>query len=194
MAKQQERYKAPKLKEPDVSNIAELGGPEFLKEYRYAMDYYRLNHNSSDFKKWTMEWIESNDEWKDKQKTIVKNSDSSFSSSLGALCRLLKRGLPDTHEEYKKHWESLPGTSGEVKPFTVYVNKSLEELHSKGSQQIEQVEQEKKETEKKENEGNQEAVTISSNDDDRLPSMGSAPATKTLYEDGVPMKNFLTLV
>lgn len=149
MAKQQVRYKAPKLKEPDISNIAELGGPEFLKEYRYAMDYYRLNHNSGDFKKWTVEWIESNDEWKEKQKTIAKNSDSSFSSSLGALCRMLKRGLPDTHKEYKEHWESLPGTSGEIKPFTVFVNERLQELHSKGLQHVEEAEEEKKESEKK---------------------------------------------
>jgi len=148
MAKQKIKYKAPKVSEPDVSNMSELNGQEFGRLKSQAMDYYRLNHNSSDYKKWTMDWIESNEEWKDKQKVISKNSDSAFSSSLGSLCRLLANGMPDVHEDYKKYWESLPGTMGEIKPFTDHINARLQELHTKGLQEVEQVEEEKKEVEK----------------------------------------------
>jgi hypothetical protein len=148
MAKQKIKYKATKVSEPDVSNMSELNGQEFGRLKNQAMDYYRLNHNSSDYKKWTMDWIESNEEWKDKQKVISKNSDSAFSSSLGSLCRLLANGMPDVHEDYKKYWESLSGTMGEVKPCTDYINARLQELHTKGLQEVEQVEEEKKEVEK----------------------------------------------
>ena len=143
MATQKVKYKAPKVVEPDCSTMLEMDGPTFGKTKQYAMDYYRLNHNSSDYKKWVMEWVENNDEWKEKSKVISKNSDSAFNSTIGALCRMLLKGMPDVHEEYKKYWEGLPGTQGEVKPFTSYVSRKLEELYTQAMNIVEEKEETK---------------------------------------------------
>jgi len=82
--------------EPDLSNGLELSGEQFYRAKSHALDYYRLEHKSTDFKKWTMDYVSQSEKWSEKKSIIAKNKESEFNSTLGGLCRILNKGAPDT--------------------------------------------------------------------------------------------------
>jgi hypothetical protein len=133
--------------EPNLSNGLELSGQEFYRAKSEALNYYRLEYKPADFKKWTMDFVSSSDEWKKKKTAIGKNRDADFSSTLGGLCRLLNNGAPDLHPGVQEYMDRMPGLTGESKPMTYFINKKLEDLYNIGLTLVE----EKKEEEKKAN-------------------------------------------
>ena len=128
-----------KLTEPDISKANELDGQQFSRLRDQCYEYYRWEAKSADCKRYVIDYCKSKDEWKDKTKAIQKNPDWRFGSTLGASCRLLSKGFPDTHKAYSEYWESLPGTMGKVKPVSDFVNKQLNELFELGNKVIEEV-------------------------------------------------------
>ena len=138
-----------KLTEPDISKANELNGQQFSRLRDQCYEYYRWEAKSADCKRYVIDYCKSKDEWKDKTKAIQKNPDWRFGSTLGASCRLLSKGFPDTHKAYSEYWESLPGTMGKVKPVSDFVNKQLNELFELGNKVIEEVKEKEKELKKK---------------------------------------------
>lgn len=137
--------------EPDYNDVDKLEGKAYGDFKSAAMEHYRLEYKSSDYKQYTIDYIEkvAYGDWKDHLSVIKKNPDSSFGCTLGGLCRMRTRGLADSNEEYNKYWENLPGTMGTPKPISEFINKNLHELKASGEKIVEQKEEEKKEEEKK---------------------------------------------
>lgn len=143
------RKKATGVGEPNLSNGLEMSGSEFYRAKGEALSYYRLECKSSDFKKWTIEYVTQSEKWKSKKTAINKNRDSDFSSTLGGLCRLLTRGAPDLHPGVQEYMDKMPGISGDSKPMSAFIDKRLEELYESGAKIVEEVkEEEKKKPEK----------------------------------------------
>ena len=130
--------------EPDFNGSETWTGEQFHRAKQSASDYYRLNHNNADYKKWVLEFIATDEMWKDTVDIYKKVPESNFHSTIGTLCRLRLRGMPDEHLEWNKHWESLPGTSGTPQPSSHYINKFLAELERK-SNEPEEVEEDTEE-------------------------------------------------
>lgn len=135
-----------KALEPKWDGVDSWTGSEFSRMKTIAMDYYRMDAKSTDYKKWVMEWINHNEDWKKHSKLIAKNSDSQFAPTLGAMCRMLTRGMPIEHKPYSEYWENSPGTMGKLKNPLEFINARLQELLMQGEQVFDSIE---KPTEKK---------------------------------------------
>ena len=133
---------------PDFSNSAEWDGEKFSRAKDSAMEYYRLEKKNSDYKKYTLEYVKSNDKWKEHYTTLNKAPEYKFHSTLGTMCNLMSQGMPDVHPKYNEWWHSLPGTMGTPKPHSEYIDKWLTEVLAVG----ESIEEEKKEEEVKKKE------------------------------------------
>ena len=123
----------------------------FGRRSSQALDYYRLECKSSDFKRWTLEYMEKQDAWRQHVPKFKKVPENRYSSTLGGMCRMRLLGKPDVNEAYNKYWESLAGTMGTPKPMSESINRWLEELQFKADAFHRQQEEEKKQEENKKN-------------------------------------------
>jgi hypothetical protein len=64
-------------------------------------------------------------------------------TTIGVLCKMLETGCPDYNEKENEHWESLPGTSGSIKPLTESINRRIEKMLEEGRTIKEEKEEEK---------------------------------------------------
>lgn len=138
-----------KSAEPKWDDYEKLSGAEYGRRKQYALEFYRFEYKSSDFKKFVMEYVSNNDDWKEHKKTLSKNPDSAFNGTLGSVCRMRNLGMPDLYKPYAEHWDQLPGTTGEVKPVSEFINKHLNELLERGNKLAEEEQAEKKAEENK---------------------------------------------
>lgn len=135
--------------EPKWDDWKDLTPEKYNRAIHSASDYYRLEKKSADFKRYTLEYVKEHPEWKDHADDLAKIPDSQFNSVLGGLCRQLKLGRPNVHEEYNKYWESLPGTLGTPRPVDVAIDQFLNTLKQRVSKIVEVEQVKKKEEDKK---------------------------------------------
>jgi len=152
--KKRKVIRAPKVskQEPQWNDWEKIDPQEFSRRIHTALDYYRLDCKSADFKSWTLDYMRSNDTWAKEANRFAKIPESRFHSTVGGVCRMALLGRPDVNEKYNKYWEELPGTMGTPKPLSETINKYLEELKYKADAFAEaEAEEKKKEESKKEN-------------------------------------------
>jgi hypothetical protein len=152
--KKRKVVRAPKVskQEPQWDDWEKLEPKDFGNRIHAALDYYRLECKSSDFKLWTVEYMRGKDKWVKEANRFAKIPDSRFHSTLGGICRMSTLGRPNVNEAYNKYWESLPGTLGTPKPADVTIDKWLEDLKYKADAFAQaEAEEKKKEEEKKSN-------------------------------------------
>lgn len=148
MAKRKVITKKPKNSSiPDFSLSAEWDGEQFSRAKDAAFQYFRMEKKSADYKKYVLEYVKTNDKWKEHFKTIDKAPDHRFNSTLGTMCNLTTQGMPDVHPKYNEWWHGLAGTMGTPKPHSVFIDKCLEEILNVGEKVVEESEEEKKKTE-----------------------------------------------
>jgi hypothetical protein len=114
--------------EPDLSNGLEMSAKDFHYAKSSALDHYRLEHKSSDFKPWVIEYCKNHKNYKDKAQAIGKCPDHKFSCTLGALSRQLTKGMPDLHPGEQEFIDSMPGLMGPARKTTDWLHKQLDEL------------------------------------------------------------------
>ena len=131
--------------EPKWEGANEWSGEQFNRTKYYAFEYYRMESKSAQYKKWVMSWVNEDTNWKKHGKLIAKHSDSRFTPTLGAVCRMLTLGMPIEHKAYKDYWESLPGTSGDLTSPLDFINRKLEELLVSSDNVFEAIKETKKE-------------------------------------------------
>lgn len=117
-----------KSHEPDLSNGLEMSAKDFHYARSKALDHYRLEHKSSDFKLWILEYCKNHKKYKDNVEAIGKCPDYKFTSATGGLCRQLMAGMPDVHPKEQEFRDSMPGLMGEVRSSTSWIYKQLDEL------------------------------------------------------------------
>jgi len=143
MAKRKVVKRAPKNTNlPDFTDSINWEGQKFSRAKDSAFEYFRLDKKSSDYKRYALEYAKNNDCWKTHYVTLNKAPESSFRSTLGALCALMNNGMPDVHPAYNEWWHSLPGTSGTPKPHHTYIDKWFEEILDIGEKVVEEKKQE----------------------------------------------------
>ena len=132
-------------------DLKDCSPENFGRRSSQALDYYRMECKSADFKRWTLEYMEKQDAWRQHVPKFKKVPENRYSSTLGGMCRMRLLGKPDVNEAYNKYWESLAGTMGTPKPMSESINRWLEELQFKADAFHRQQEEEKKQEEKKKN-------------------------------------------
>lgn len=150
-AKGQQRFrKSAKLEEPTWEGYEKLSGAEFHRKRQGTHQWYYNNYKTTDLMADVWKWMEANGYTKDEIKKAKTVNDYTISGTAAISCRMLNRGMPDFYQPAAEYWDSLPGTTGQLKPVTEFVKKRI----SIALGQAEDEEKEKQEQEEKEKQAN----------------------------------------
>ena len=124
------------IQEPVFENIEKMTGAEFHRKRMYAQEFYRMEKDKTDYKKYIVTWATENNYSKDELKNIKANPDFAFNASVGGLARMFSRGVPDEHEHpgIKEFYESMPGLPDEPKPALPWLKDRIQDLIDDGKE------------------------------------------------------------
>ena len=124
------------IQEPVFENIEKMTGAEFHRKRMYAQEFYRMEKDKTDYKKYIVTWATENNYSKDDLKYIKSNPDFAFNASVGGLARMFSRGVPDEHEHpgIKEFYESMPGLPDEPKPALPWLKDRIQDLIDDGKE------------------------------------------------------------
>jgi len=131
MAKTKVKNQTVKTAAPKITDWYALSGKEYHQTRSRFIDYYYQEKKKSDLLPDVWVWCKNNDYSKD-DIAILKSQVSYISGFHTALCKCLNLGLPDYNKDHADYWESLPGTSGVMRPISDFLHKSFRELIDKG--------------------------------------------------------------
>ena len=112
----------------------------FLQAVRH--DIYQ-EYKAADLAIEIYHWMKENG-YDKKDIAAAKKAPSYGTHTLGISCKLLNMGMPDYNKKHDEYWQSLAGTTGEIKPASEWVKKNLAELIEKGKVVVEEVKKEEK--------------------------------------------------
>lgn len=118
-----------KITGPDFTGWETWSGAEYLKFQRYAREWYYENYKIADLLPDVWAWMKENN-YTAEQIKHAKAGDVSIVAAIS--CKLLRSGMPDYNKAHDDYWQTLPGTSGVVKPSSVFIKARLEEAIEKG--------------------------------------------------------------
>lgn len=106
-----------KISLPDFSKSEYWSGSEYHAYIRQARNYYYENYKDVDLIKYIWTWMDQQG-YTDHQ---IGNAKKCGNSNLlgvvaGINCKLLLDGMPDFHEKHAEYWQTLTGTTSELKP------------------------------------------------------------------------------
>ena len=107
----------------------------------YKSDLY-ANFKAGDLAPEVFAWMKENEYSKTDIESVKKRGPN---VTLGYMCKLLRAGMPDLNPKHAEYWNSLAGTSGELKPVTVWVKKVITEAIEVGSKMVLEAKAEEKE-------------------------------------------------
>ena len=139
------RRRGSKITGPSFAGWESWSGAEYHLKQQAARTFYYENFQPADLMADAWAWMKEND---------YSSSDIAAAKAFGVsvncaiTCKLLRIGMPDYNPTQAEHWESSKGTSGTLRPSSVFVREQLEESIKKGK---EKVIEEKAATKKKSN-------------------------------------------
>jgi hypothetical protein len=137
-----------RLTGPDFTGWESWSGAEFLKFKRHAKSFYYDNYQEADLLPEVWTWMNDNEySVSDIKAATAASGWHGISVNVAISCKLLNTGCPDLCEAERDHWETLPGTSGELKPLTEYIRRAVDKAIEVGKDKV--VEEKKLEKKKK---------------------------------------------
>jgi len=105
-----------KLKEPSWEGWEEWSGEEVHRHRRHTHAWYYEHFKPADLYTNVPKWMEQDDDFYSKEDIqAVKNApNSALSITAGIVARMDMMGAPRLNKKEAEHWNSLPGTSGEL--------------------------------------------------------------------------------
>lgn len=135
---------------PDFTGWETWSGAEFNNFKHTAKRFYYENVAEADLLPEVWLWMKENDyTLSDIKAAKAAPGWHGISINVAISCKLLHTGCPDLNDSEKEYWESLAGTSGELKPLTEYIRRSVDKAIEVGKATV--VVEEKKEDKKKKN-------------------------------------------
>src|SRR6056300_1529421 len=122
-----------------------MSGDEYARFRQGTHRWYYDNFQPADLMPAVWTWMETNGYSKEDIAKCKAAPSYTISTTAGILCNMLNAGMPDFNPKDDEHWQTLPGTSGNVKPASEFIKKRIEEALNRGEKAIE----EKKEEEEK---------------------------------------------
>lgn len=141
--------KGAKLTEPSWEGYEKLTGEEFHRKKQGSHSWYYQNFASKDLMPAVWTWMEANGYSKDDVKKVKAANDYTISTTAAITCKMLNAGMPDLYKPAAEYWDSLPGTSGELKPVSIFIKGRIKEALTEGKDNVEQKEIEDAEEQKK---------------------------------------------
>ena len=126
IAKAAQRFrKSARLEEPSWDNYDKLTGEEFHRKRQGSHQWYYNNFKSVELMGDIWIWMEANGYTQDEIKKAKAAKDYTISGTAAITCRMLNNGMPDFYKPAADYWDSLPGTSGELKPVTEFIRNRI---------------------------------------------------------------------
>lgn len=114
------RAKASKDHSPKWDGCETWTAEQFAKNFREAMNYYRLEHSGKDLKPQVIKWMTVNSYPKEIIAKFKKTKDGRCGVTLGAIASCLLRGMPNIRADFNSGRDSAVWLGGEI-------NKIIEE-------------------------------------------------------------------
>ncbi len=91
---------------PRWDGADEWTGEQFSKNFRVAMEYYRLEFSSKDLKPKIVEWMKTQGWHPDSIVEFKKTKDNRCSGTMGGLAACFLRGMPEVHAGFNEGRDS----------------------------------------------------------------------------------------
>ncbi len=91
---------------PRWDGADEWTGEQFSKNFRVAMEYYRLEFSSKDLKPKVVEWMKTQGWHPDSIADFKKTKDNRCSGTMGGLAACFLRGMPEVHAGFNEGRDS----------------------------------------------------------------------------------------
>ena len=139
-----------KLKEPSWDGWEEWTGEAIHKHRRHTHSWYYEHFKPADLYSNVPTWMEANGYTKEDIKNVKAAPNSAMSITAGIVARMDLKGAPRLNKKEAEHWESLPGTSGELTcGIERFLKKRVAEAIEIGSKVVVEKKEEEKEEGKK---------------------------------------------
>ena len=103
-----------KLKEPSWEGWEEWTGEAIHRHRRNTHSWYYEHFKPADLYSNVPTWMEANGYTKEDIKNVKAAPNSAMSITAGIVARMDLKGAPRLNKKEAEHWESLPGTGGEL--------------------------------------------------------------------------------
>lgn len=124
-----------KIKGPSFDGYDKLSGQEFHNLRRGAVDFYYQNYKPADLMVYTYEWMKENNY----SKTDISSAKKGYvPPTVSIYAKLMLDGCPDLYQAHSDYWDSLPGTSGDLKPISTFIKGHVETAIAQGSLIVEE--------------------------------------------------------
>lgn len=124
------------LQAPSFFGWEKLDGAKFHRLKITVHDFYYMNFKHTDTIEWAWTWMKENGY--SKQEIASAKKAAKHEQVLGVQCKMLLDGCPDYNEKEQDYWQACPGTSGDIKPMTVWIKEKIEKLILLGATIIEE--------------------------------------------------------
>lgn len=111
---QEHRAKAGRDLSPKWDGSETLDTAAFLKKFREAMDWYRLESSAKELKPKVIDWMGRNGYDKATIQEFKKTKDSRCSGTLGAIAACLIKGMPDVHPGFRNGASNIEWVKNEI--------------------------------------------------------------------------------
>ena len=139
-----------KLKEPSWDGWEEWTGEAIHKHRRHTHSWYYEHFKPADLYSNVPTWMEANGYTKEDVKNVKAAPNSAMSITAGIVARMDLKGAPRLNKKEAEHWESLPGTGGELTcGIERFLKKRVAEAIEIGSKVVVEKKEEEKEEGKK---------------------------------------------
>ena len=124
------RTKSSRDNSPHWDGAQDWGSDQFTRQFRNAMEYYRLETTTKDLRPKVVEWMELNGYSKTDTTAFRKLKDSRITSTMCGVAACLLRGMPEIHSGFN---------SG--KDTAIWLRASIDEAIKSGAQDEDVVEE-----------------------------------------------------
>lgn len=137
-----------KLAEPSWTDWEKMSGEEYHKYRENTKKHYYENYKPADLFPAVWQWMKENDYSRDEIAQAKAANQYTVGVPAAILAKMLLNGMPSFNSKEAEYWESLPGTTGELKPATLYLERQIEKGIQEGKfspKYLEKVEESKQE-------------------------------------------------
>lgn len=133
-----------KLTEPSWEGWEEWDGSTYHRFRQGTHAWYYENYKAVDLYPAVFVWMAANEYTKEQIKHAKAAPTSALSVTAGIVAKMINNGMPDYYKPHDEYWQSLPGTLGEIKPASVFLQQRIERAIEEGSKVVEVKKEEEK--------------------------------------------------
>jgi len=111
--------------DPDWTGADTWSGDKFNKERADFARLYYQNVKSVDIRGYVYDYMKNNNYSVDNIKAV--KAASHIPVQVGIYAKLLETGMPDLQKNHADDWRLLKGTTGELKPVSIFVKRGIED-------------------------------------------------------------------